>query len=309
MIFFNALFIYLNYFRKPKEDFESHHVILKTLFQLFSCDLENTHPKVQTNLIKRSNDECNAIESASVNMMKDSRLQRNKAVQNAKGKTIRRNSISDRHRSMSKVCLKVRTKICEVARYRIIKTIRVSMDLVKILKEVIPNMKVIHLIRDPRAITYSRLEGGFPLTRETSAHARGLCKEMLDDVTLNKELRKAYPEEIKTIRYESLAERPEEGAKFMFKFLGANYTKKITEWVYKTTHAQKNNGYYGTVRRDSYKATYNWREHMPFDKVAIIQKACAYILTEFGYVKFETEMDLRNLNITAPTTSTFDRFE
>ena len=301
------------YFRKPKEDHESHHVILISLFQLFTCDLENVHAKILTNLRSRIGSSCikniqtvytvtNNTKHGNTSITKADRNTRNKrAIQRGASQPQRRPTFND--------CLKVKKEECQNAQYRVIKTIRVSMSVAQILMELIPNLKIIHLVRDARAITNSRLhERVFKLTKDTSAHSKGLCNQIYNDISVGQTLKHLYAERITTVSYEHLAERPNEVAKSIFNFLGVQYDKNIDEWLHKSTHAQKDNGFYGTLRTNSSNVASHWRKELSFDKVEIIQKNCEQVLQSLGYISFKTVKELRSLNISARVTPLIDGF-
>jgi hypothetical protein len=64
----------------------------------------------------------------------------------------------------------------------LIKTIRLSMKLLPEILENILDLKIVHLVRDPRAILHSR-EGVSDITYfQIRAHARGLCNRIKDDM-------------------------------------------------------------------------------------------------------------------------------
>ena len=113
-------------------------------------------------------------------------------------------------------CLKFQEQECKNSKYRIIKTIRMSMELVQTLIDFIPRLKVIHLVRDPRAITNSRTHAhGMQMSRETEPHSRSLCKEMHLDLKFTQRLVVKYPTQITILVYEGLAENPIDAAQYI----------------------------------------------------------------------------------------------
>ena len=61
-------------------------------------------------------------------------------------------------REKAKPCEQMLGEFCKKADFRATKTVRATMDVVETLLERNPNLRVIHLIRDPRAVMVSRSE-------------------------------------------------------------------------------------------------------------------------------------------------------
>ena len=278
---------------------------MKNLLQIYACDLENLHPKVKKNLYQKHRK--TFCKQASVR--EEPNNQRNSAgklKRRLKRSPVWKPTNTTKHENSTEayfqegICIKILTDTCKMSKYKIVKTIRISMDLVQNLIDFIPNLKVIHLVRDPRAITNSRTHSGnMKMSRETETHSIALCKEMYLDVKVTQILKNKYPKGITMVMYEALAEKPLEGAKYVYKFLDVKFDSVIEEWIYSSTHADKNNGFYGTRRANSSVVSSHWRNETTIEKVDLIQNYCKDAMDLLGYVPFNTQEELRNIDIPA----------
>ena len=277
------------HFRLPRKDSESHHIMLKNLLQIYACDFENLHPRVKHNVYRRKKYLCRQ-------KFRTTKLRsRRKRDFNLETKNT-----TKRKDSFESECLKLQTDECRNSKYRIIKTIRISMDLVQSLMDFIPQLKVIHLVRDPRAITNSRTHSGnMILSKKTEPHSKSLCKQMHLDLKISHIMRSKYPTSITMVIYEALAENPLDAARYIYKHLNIRFDRNIENWVYQSAHAEENNGFYGTQRANSTFASAHWRNETKIEKVKLVQNHCEDVMDLLGYVPFNSQEELRNLNIPA----------
>ena len=267
-----SLFFYFCVFRlyrEPRKDCEHHQLAIASLHQIYTCDFLNMHRWVLQNVVRSQRKEC--LQQV---VLKSERLRRE----------TRQLQLSE--------CIKYMTQKCFQAKYRIVKTIRLSMELVEALMNDVSNLKVINLVRDPRGITNSRMRGRFSLTRDAVPHSINLCTRMYNDVKLGDQLRKKYPEKFALVMYEALAERPMEGARYVFKFLNATYSEQVQQWVYDSSHG-RSDGFYSTTRNSS-AALSHWRGELNFSRVIIIQNNCQHLFNLLGYIPFKTYEEMRD---------------
>lgn len=192
--------------------------------------------------------------------------------------------------------MSVLEKLCLNSELRVLKTIRLTMDLVEMLLDIIPGLKVIHLVRDPRGITNSRLHGPFRMARSIFHHSHDTCMRMREDIEHTHKLQLEYPGQITTVLYEALAEKPYDGAEFVYKFLNMEVTWPVIHWVFNSTHAQLNSmSYFTTARKDAVESAYRWRTQMSFNQVEIIDRVCAKTYPLVGYLSMETEEIMRGV--------------
>ena len=163
------------------------------------------------------------------------------------------------------------------------------------------NIKIIHLIRDPRGTMSSRKKlrprsnGDFIRKRgKTGDEVTDLCKTIdqnLEYVSNNEDidwLKHRY----KLIRYEDVAARPSQKAKEIYKFLGISFPKTVQKWIADNTKSTSGGAF--SHKRDSKEIIHAWREHLNLPYVKTIQDKCKTVMSKLGYVNVESEPQLRN---------------
>lgn len=193
-------------------------------------------------------------------------------------------------------CLLQMESVCLKMQHRILKTIRISMELVHIMVDLWPNLKVIHLVRDPRGITLSRQKAnGFDMVDQLVPHSRALCTRMYDDVQYDWFLNEAYHNRLKLVFYEALATRPSEGAKYIYTFLDMVLTRSVAAWVYDSTHSKTGTG--SVLRANSTEVANSWRTHIPFSTITMIDYICKDVYKQLGFVCMNSTSELSSTNV------------
>ncbi|KAK3108114.1 hypothetical protein FSP39_001467 [Pinctada imbricata] len=173
-------------------------------------------------------------------------------------------------------CFQLMRRICYKSSVRIIKTIRLSVDLTKMLLENIPNLKIIHLIRDPRAVVGSRQTGDF--MKKTNLYLlspKELCMRYEKDIAAAKEVERIWPTGIRRIHYEDLATDPHKISRGIYEFLGLRYLPGMTKWIEQHTSARSAYSYYGTLRTKSSEMINKWKKTLPNSLIHEADQVCA----------------------------------
>jgi len=152
------------------------------------------------------------------------------------------------------------------------------------------NMKVIHLMKDPRNFVYTTIKGLLSrrsignysptiLRKAIRMSGRWLVENWLIDFFCKKEFK---PDEIIKIKYESLAGNPEKTLKYICNFLEIKYTKEILENFIN----YENHGISGSEIRYERKDIYldeKWRYHLPGGYKLLTHVITFPLQKTFGY--------------------------
>ncbi|KAL5260036.1 hypothetical protein ACHWQZ_G010224 [Mnemiopsis leidyi] len=210
--------------------------------------------------------------------------------------------VIDKDRSVKEVCNEEGTMMVP-------KTIRYynMTTLYKIKDFGCDNFKVIHLVRDPRAVMTSRMsvfhelydgnallgaqipvnegQDGFDQDYMTTA-ADWMCSHHLENYKLGMNPPLWLKGRYKMVRYEDLAEFPDRVTRELLDFVGVNYSSKYAEYVYNITHVKdrgkNDNGVYG-VERQSREIIGKWKEKLLESHWRTIEKVCAEMMEVFKY--------------------------
>ena len=168
--------------------------------------------------------------------------------------------------------------------------------------------RLIHLVRDPRAVFYSLTSLNFfsrvwEPKREQEWFVEKICRQLESDVTLGMATRNSLGARYKLIRFEDLARHPLSAVNELFKFVGLEMMESIKNWVYKSTHSNNTGQPRGVgepfrTSRDSEQIVFKWRRELNSATVRMIEKYCGRVMNQLGYKFTGTSLDKQlNLNI------------
>ena len=167
---------------------------------------------------------------------------------------------------------------CEKSELRATKTVRATMASMDHLLEQDSNARVIHLIRDPRAVVVSRLHfdssarsryAGKDVVKEAMVY----CRDVVRDVRQRRRLDRKYPGRLFTIIYDDLTKQPINYAKQIYKFVDAPLHEKTVSWLIKNTSQNKN----------STKIASRWQEKLSYQTARRIKDVCKTFFNEIDY--------------------------
>ena len=195
-------------------------------------------------------------------------------------------------------CLPVMTNSCLSSTVVAAKVIRLRMDLVKYIIEAMPSnvdFKVIHLIRDPRGILVSRKKGSLGNSTKYSAERNeaivtekrilsdSLCRQILVNINMEKELKKEYPNVFLQIRYEHLAMHTLQALREIYAFTGLQLTDRMEANILSRTHAPRGDGPIGTFRSNSTRTALHFKDTMGKTMQAVVkgERHCKALFKHF----------------------------
>nr|KAG5699096.1 hypothetical protein BaRGS_017779 [Batillaria attramentaria] len=169
------------------------------------------------------------------------------------------------------------------------------------------DLKVLYLVRDPRGTISSQNIAFWKLvTDETLNYTRKFCQMFREDLAAIQPLFDRYPDRIKLVRYETLAEKPLLVSEELYGFLGLSFTSDVREFVFNSTSAGHKSTYnFATDRANSTSAAYAWRRRIHFPVVQATDQFCADVYRKLGYLPLRSEAELTDFRYKVKTDATF----
>ncbi|XP_037792739.1 carbohydrate sulfotransferase 3-like isoform X1 [Penaeus monodon] len=176
----------------------------------------------------------------------------------------------------------------------VLKTIRMRVSwLPELLLHFGSGMKVVHLVRDPRAsfrscITYASSQ---------KDHAR-YCPLILEDLFMVDTVRRLFPRSLTSVKYEDLCLDAEGVATDLWRFISEDSEAALPpSWSGyiqdHTTPSKASRGPYQT-RRDSQKEAEQWRQEIDEELLLGVEKSCGDVIDLLGHNKFHSLANVRN---------------
>ncbi|XP_054633604.1 carbohydrate sulfotransferase 1-like [Dunckerocampus dactyliophorus] len=206
-----------------------------------------------------------------------------------------------------------------------IKTVRIPEvgDLRTLAEDPRLDLKIIHLVRDPRAILASRMMAfsdqfrAWKIWNATGRQPRyvdlsqitSTCKDMLASAETGLQKPSWLQGRYLLVRYEDLAFNPQRKAAELYQFVGLEMEDRVQMWITKNTNSNLSaptewNYRYSTTR-DSRVTAESWRLRLGFDIVRTVQNLCNKTLALLGYRLVHSAAQLRNLSHSLVETKTF----
>lgn len=167
--------------------------------------------------------------------------------------------------------------------------------------------RIIHLVRDPRAVVDSMIRLKFfrrrwEPRRQKEWFVEKICRQLEADVTTASLTRNLLGARYKLIRFEELALHPVSVVNELFRFAGLDLLNSVKIWLLEATHfnGTAQNGIRAAFRtaRDSEKIVSKWRTNMDSSTVRMIEKHCGGVMSQLGYKRTGTSLEKQlNLNI------------
>lgn len=203
-----------------------------------------------------------------------------------------------------KVCLNPQfmADVCRRSPFQVIKVTRLSiahvLQRLQLNATLRNNLKVLHLVRDPRGMLSSRNSMSWCRKSKMCLQAKHLCHEIEEDLDAFEQLRQTLPNRTVRLRYEDMAARPLNESMALFKALGLEFSDAVVDFL--RTHTTTDDAKvlrnpYSTVRRSSV-AAFMWTKRLNWDRVKEIQAVCAGVLKRLGYRVFGSYEELKMMS-------------
>ncbi|XP_072028502.1 LOW QUALITY PROTEIN: carbohydrate sulfotransferase 1-like, partial [Amphiura filiformis] len=197
-------------------------------------------------------------------------------------------------------------KVCTSKNYVAIKTIRVAdiNDLKNLISDSSMNIKLIHLVRDPRGLHNSRkavcksnwLDCKMPIS----------CKKLQHNIQFWLDTPDWLRDKYLLVRYEDLAIYPHQFSEQIYTFLNIPMPNSVSSWLLKNTKHSHGNPYSHT--RDSQLVATKWRTQLDMSEVQHVQHHCGAVMEQLGYKNVNSYEALRNssYSVLEPLNTTTD---
>ena len=203
----------------------------------------------------------------------------------------------------TKICQNIETKksqselnanieqSCRRQKHVAIKTIRIPDigSLEGLVSDPELNVKLIHLIRDPRAVIMSRNAVHF---QKDENH----CDELRNNLRYLENPPDWLRGRHMLLRYEDLADDPLVIAEKIYRFIGSDVVPaEVKAWLQINTNRKSDNPY--SRSRVSNESAHAWRQKIAYSLCVDIQRMCRVPLMLAGYRSVSSIDDLRNMNV------------
>ncbi|XP_048210693.1 carbohydrate sulfotransferase 4 [Perognathus longimembris pacificus] len=177
------------------------------------------------------------------------------------------------------------------------------------------DLRLVHLVRDPRAVFRSRERTAYELSidsrivlgppgqqlREEEQPFRAMeiiCRGQLDILRAAQALPEALRRRYLLVRYEDVARAPLAQAARMYEFAGLEFPPHLRTWVHNTTRGRGTGQHaFHTNARDAVNVSQAWRWSLPYDKVSRLQHICGDIMDLLGYLQVGSKQEQANLSL------------
>ncbi|XP_042776207.1 carbohydrate sulfotransferase 5 isoform X1 [Panthera tigris] len=179
------------------------------------------------------------------------------------------------------------------------------------------NLRIVHLVRDPRAVLRSREQTAKALARDNGIVlgtngtwvesdpglrvVREVCRShvRIAEAATSKPppfLRGRY----RLVRFEDLARAPLPEIRELYDFAGLSLTPQLEAWIHNSTHGSgpgARREAFKTSSRNALNVSQAWRHALPFAKIRRVQELCAGALQLLGYRAVASEAEQRDLSV------------
>lgn len=181
---------------------------------------------------------------------------------------------------------------CSQCNIRVLKVVRLRVRQLKVMfaeyGNIFQEVKVLVNRRDPRGMFNSRQSRPWCRPPTSCYDIRTMCEEMREDLAVYKVLKKQYPDNFASVRFEDLALEPHERSQLLYEQLGLDWTIDTEQYVKLHTSVQGNGSKltrhpYSTYR-DSRSVPFAWMYKLEWETVDKIQTECKDVMHAFGYI-------------------------
>lgn len=180
-------------------------------------------------------------------------------------------------------CINHMHKPCAETNLIVVKVIRMPIKYIGGLLKRNPDLKIIHLLRDPRGMLLSRKEKTKFVNITYEEMALDTCSKMNDDLDVSPRLMQDFPGALLQIYYEDLAIQPNKTMQRLYDHIGLPVPDEVWESVYNATHMDVEGGNFNLRRVNATETAFRWTDEMDTQEMDAVTKGCADVLKRIHY--------------------------
>ena len=158
-------------------------------------------------------------------------------------------------------------------------------------------LKIVHLMRDPRAVIASMDRVGWSLNKSAINTAvtnfplfttlvQKFCSSMIQSLRFALSAEGRLPDRYRLLRYEDLVGTPLNASQELFDFAGIPMSNQVKKYLVNGTNQSRDRGYaheYGTLRNNASNLVDAWRTHFSAEVVRVVESHCWPVLEILRY--------------------------
>ncbi|XP_077554361.1 carbohydrate sulfotransferase 5-like isoform X2 [Haemaphysalis longicornis] len=147
------------------------------------------------------------------------------------------------------------------------------------------SIRVVHLVRDPRAIIASRKRIRWCKVDEECGKAEALCAQIRSDIdSFESGIGPIKQIRLHRLYYEHLAADPVNETRRLFSTLGLEYTPSVSQYlkIHTTATLQDLKNKFSTKRKPEL-VIHSWKQQLSKNEIADIEEKCTDVLLRLGY--------------------------
>ena len=145
------------------------------------------------------------------------------------------------------------------------------------------NLKVIHLVRDPRGIFNSRRKLSWWCKFESCSSPTYFCRKQEEDLRLQMKLNHQYKSKYYLLKYEDFCASPKMMMKKILEFLGVPYLDVVDTAINDHMVDVKVEGLWNSTYHDPATTPDKWKQELNRTEIDHIQNACHNVMRSLGY--------------------------
>lgn len=178
------------------------------------------------------------------------------------------------------------SSFCKLFPLQSMKILRLRLALTEpLLEDPNLNVRILFLVRDPRALMLSRKHCTWCRGNLDCEHAQTVCDDMVLDYHTTKRFQLKYPHRFKVIRYEELSLDPFNVTEEILKFYGLPFDRRVVKYL--ESHTKQNIGHMYSTFRDSSSTPFRWLHNLTYTEIDNIQRSCSEAMELWGYKEME----------------------